>query len=279
MDADLGCYLRFEAANYDSVANLPKLQQSTTYGVNCIDLSEHSGLASRFGHEATKNMKSLRILLADDHDIVRRGLVAILRSRAGWDVCAEAETGRQAVEKARELKPDIAILDIGMPELNGLDATRQIVLADKNIKVLILTISDSDNLVRAVLEAGARGFLLKSDAALELINAVEALHADRTFFTSRVSDVMLSGFRDGGRARTTETSIPTLTAREREVVQLLAEGKSTKEVAYLLGVGVKTADTHRTNVMRKLGLHSVSALVLYAVRNGMIQVTPTLTPQ
>jgi len=224
-------------------------------------------------------MKSLRILLADDHDIVRRGLVAILRSRAGWDVCAEAETGRQAVEKARELKPDIAILDIGMPELNGLDATRQIVLADKNIKVLILTISDSDNLVRAVLEAGARGFLLKSDAGFELINAVEALHADRTFFTSRVSDVMLSGFRDGGRARTTETSIPTLTAREREVVQLLAEGKSTKEVAYLLGVGVKTADTHRTNVMRKLGLHSVSALVLYAVRNGMIQVTPTLTPQ
>ena len=218
-------------------------------------------------------MNPLRILVADDHEIVRRGLVSLLKSHAGWEVCAEAQDGHQAVEKARELKPDILILDIGMPNLNGLEATRQILRDNSQSRVLILTITDADEMVRAVLDAGARGFVLKSDAARDLLVAVEALQSHKTFFTSRVAEMVLGGYL--GRNRPTadgEVVLPRLTPREREIVQLLAEGKSTKEVASHLNVSVKTAETHRSNIMRKLNLHSVSGLVLYAVRNNMVQV-------
>jgi len=216
----------------------------------------------------------LRILVADDHEIVRRGLVSLLKSHAGWDVCGEAQDGRQAVDKAKELKPDIVILDIGMPNLNGLEAARQMQRDNPQAKVLILTITDVDEVVRAVLDAGARGFVLKSDAARDLVAAVEALQSNKTFFTSRVADMVLGGYL--GRTRPTPESdavLPTLTPREREIVQLLAEGKSSKEVASHLNLSVKTAETHRSNIMRKLNLHSVSGLVLYAVRNNMVQVT------
>ena len=219
-------------------------------------------------------MKPLRIFLADDHEIVRRGLIALLKAHAGWEVCGEAQDGRQAVDRVRQLKPDIVILDIGMPNLNGLEATRQLLKDNPQSKVLILTITDADEMVRAVLDAGARGFVLKSDAARDLVAAVEALQSNKTFFTSRVANMVLGGYLGRNRpAAADELSLPNLTAREREIVQLLAEGNSSKEVACHLNLSVKTAETHRSNIMRKLNLHSVSELVLYAVRNNMVQVT------
>jgi DNA-binding NarL/FixJ family response regulator len=219
-------------------------------------------------------MNRLRILVADDHEIVRRGLVSLIKSHPDWEICAEADNGRQAVEKTSESKPDIAILDIGMPVLNGLEATRQILREHPGVRILILTITDTDQAVQAVLDAGARGFLLKSDAARDLVTAVEALAHNKTFFTARVADLVLSGYLNRTqRSAKNNISLPGLTSREREVVQLLAEGKSTKEVACHLDLSVKTAETHRSNIMRKLGLHSVSELVLYAVRNNIVQVT------
>lgn len=218
-------------------------------------------------------MNRLRILVADDHEIVRRGLVSLIKTHPDWEVCAEAENGREAVEKANQSKPDIAILDIGMPLLNGLEATRQILRERPSVRVLILTITDTNQAVQAVLDAGARGFLLKSDAARDLLTAVEALQHNKTFFTARVADLVLSGYLNKTpRSAKDDLSLPNLTSREREVVQLLAEGKATKEVACLLNLSVKTAETHRSNIMRKLGLHSVSELVMYAVRNNIVQV-------
>jgi DNA-binding NarL/FixJ family response regulator len=218
-------------------------------------------------------MNPLRILVADDHEIVRRGLVSLLKSHAGWDVCGEARDGREAVDKAKALRPDIIILDIGMPNLNGLEATRQMLHHNPQSKVLILTITDVDEVVRAVLDAGARGFVLKSDAARDLVVAVEALRSDKTFFTSRVAEMVLGGYLGRGEPTADgKSSLPALTPREREVVQLLAEGKSTKEVACHLDLSVKTAETHRSSIMRKLNLHSVSELVLYAIKNNMIRV-------
>ena len=219
-------------------------------------------------------MNRLRIMVADDHEIVRRGLVSLIKSHPDWEVCAEADNGRQAVEKANQSKPDVAILDIGMPVLNGLEATRQILREHPAVRILILTITDTDQAVQAVLDAGARGFILKSDAARDLVTAVEALAQNKTFFTARVADLVLSGYLNkSSHSSKNDLNLPGLTSREREVVQLLAEGKSTKEVACHLNLSVKTAETHRSNIMRKLGLHSVSELVLYAVRNGIVQVT------
>jgi len=177
------------------------------------------------------------------------------------------------VDKAKELKPDIVILDIGMPNLNGLEAARQMLRDNPQARVLILTITDADEVVRAVLDAGARGFVLKSDAARDLLAAVEALQSNKTFFTSRVADMVLGGYLGRNRpSAESEVTLPSLTPREREIVQLLAEGKSSKEVASHLDLSVETAETHRSNIMRKLNLHSVSGLVLYAVRNNMVQV-------
>ncbi|HXZ78646.1 MAG TPA: response regulator transcription factor [Terriglobales bacterium] len=220
-------------------------------------------------------MSALRILVADDHEIVRRGLCAILRGHAGWEVCGEAGDGEEAAQKAHELRPDIVILDIGMPRVNGLETTRQILQDRPTQKVLILTVSDSEQVVHEVLKAGARGYVLKSDAGRELAAAVEALQCDRTYFTSRVGELVLDSFLNKGRLASREMSIPGLTAREREIVKLLAEGKTSKEVAATLGMSVKTAETHRGNLMRKLKLHSVSELVLYAVRNGIVPTKPT----
>jgi DNA-binding NarL/FixJ family response regulator len=216
----------------------------------------------------------LRILIADDHEVVRRGMCSLLQAREGWEICGEASDGREAVEKTRQLKPDVVILDIGMPNLNGLAATRQLAQDDQRYKIIVLTIDDSDEVIREALDAGARGFVLKSDAARDLVSAVDALQHNRMFFTSRVNDMVLAGFLDTGynRAGNKVPKLPTLTAREREVIQLVAEGKSSKEVACLLNLSTKTAETHRSNIMRKLGLHSVRDLVLYAVKNKIIQV-------
>lgn len=219
----------------------------------------------------------LRILIADDHEVARRGIRSLLESHPGWEVCAEAKDGRDAVELALRTKPDLILLDIGMPNLNGLEAARQILAANPNVAILILTMHDSDHVIREVLRAGARGFLLKSDAGRDLVAAVDALQSQRTFFTTRVSKMVLEGFlnREGKHSDLENDLDPTddtLTSREREVIQLLAEGRTSKEVAVTLNLSVKTAETHRTNLMRKLGLHSVADLTRYAVRNGIVQV-------
>jgi DNA-binding NarL/FixJ family response regulator len=212
--------------------------------------------------------------LADDHEIVRRGLCALLQKREGWEVCGEASDGRQALEMAKELKPDVVILDIGMPQLNGLDTTRQLLQHDPQFKIIVLTITDSDQVIREAIDAGARGFVLKSDAARDLVSAVEALQSKQMFFTPRVNDLLLRGFLDKGQSvpRNQAPNLPVLTAREREVTQLLAEGKSSKEVASLLNLSTKTVETHRSNIMRKLNLHSIRDLVVYAIKNNIIQI-------
>ena len=219
----------------------------------------------------------LRILIADDHEVARRGIRSILESHPGWEVCEEAKDGREAVEMAARTHPEVILLDIAMPNLNGLEAARQILDASPDVAILILTMHDSDQTIREVLRAGARGFLLKSDAGRDLVSAFEALEQKRTFFTTKVSQIVFEGFldrRDPAQINRSsiELSHDLLTTREREVIQLLAEGKTSKEVAVTLNLSVKTAETHRTNLMRKLGLHSVADLTRYAVRNGIVHV-------
>ena len=216
-------------------------------------------------------MSGLRILIADDHEVARQGIRALLESHPGWEVCAEAKDGREAVELATNSKPDIVLLDIGMPNLNGLDAARQILAVSPAIRILILTMHDAEQVVREVLAAGARGFVLKSDAARDLVAAVDALQHRRTFFTTRVTQMVLNGYLHQEKERQ-PLAKAVLTPREREVIQLLAEGKTSKEVAVALKLSVKTAETHRTNLMRKLDLHSVADLTLYAIRNGIVQI-------
>lgn len=219
-------------------------------------------------------MDSLRLLVADDHEIVRKGLRSLLEAQPGWHVTAEASDGREAVEKAKELKPDVTVLDIGMPSLNGLEATRQMLKNDARAKILILTMHESDPLIRDVLDAGARGYVLKTDASRDLVTAVNAVRSNKTFFTAKVAQMVLDGYLDTTPKKekpVVESPKTRLTPRQREIVQLLAEGKSSKEVAVQLGLSVKTAETHRANIMRRLDCHSVSELVRYAVRNNIIE--------
>jgi DNA-binding NarL/FixJ family response regulator len=207
--------------------------------------------------------------VADDHQVVRTGLRALLESKAGWQVCAEAANGREAVEKAGELRPDVAVLDIGMPLLNGVEATRQIHKVSPQTEILILTMHDSEHMVQGVLDAGARGYMLKDDADRNLLAAVEALRRHKPYLSSRVSAAASRTASSGGTKG--ERPARRLTPREREIVQLLAEGKSNKEIASYLNISVKTAETHRANIMLKLNFHSVTELVRYAVKNRIIQ--------
>lgn len=217
-------------------------------------------------------MKTARILIADDHELVRDGIKAHLVKQPGWTVCAETNNGRRAVELTIQLKPDIVVLDIGMPELNGIEAARQIRKACPDIEVLIVTLQDSDDQIRAVLAAGVRGFILKTDAAQWITAAVQALLDHKPFFTGRVSSLVLDGFLDPAQATGSGASGGGgLSTREREVVQLLAEAHTSKEIATRLGVSVKTIEAHRANVMRKLGLHSVAEVVRYAIRNQIVE--------
>jgi DNA-binding NarL/FixJ family response regulator len=229
------------------------------------DSSIHDGFAPT-------GTKILRILVADDHDILRRGVRHLLSSRPDWQICAEARTGREAVLLCEEHKPDVAILDISMPELNGLEATRRIRKQSPLTSIIILSLHFSDELVKEVVEAGARGYVMKADTDRDLMNAVEAIANQRTFFTPRAAEMLLSNLSD----RLAPYEAPTLlrsrlTPREREIVQLLAEGNSSKEVAGALGISVKTAETHRANIMRKLQVHSASELVRYAIKNSIIE--------
>ncbi len=216
--------------------------------------------------------KTVRILVVDDHDIVRRGLKQLLTARPGWEVCGEAKTGREAVALAQQLKPEIVVMDISMPDLNGLEAARRIHKLFPKTGILVLSLHFSDQLVRDIVEAGARAYIVKSDADRDLVSAVEALANHRTFFTSRAAEMLLHGFSSQNSVTQPQALARNrLTSREREIVQLLAEGKSSKEVAVALGISVKTAETHRANIMRKLELHSVSEVVRYAVRNQIIE--------
>jgi DNA-binding NarL/FixJ family response regulator len=214
-----------------------------------------------------------RILVADDHDIFRRGLKDLLVSHPGWEVIGEAKTGREAVTLAEELKPDIVVIDISMPELNGLEAARKIHKAFPKIGILILTLHFSDQLVTDVVEAGARAYIMKSDADRDLVRAVEALTTRRTFFTTRAAEILFNGYPNDNSVPDPQLHLrQRLTAREREIVQLLAEGKTNKEAASVLGISAKTAETHRANIFRKLEIHSVSEVVRYAVKNNIIEV-------
>jgi DNA-binding NarL/FixJ family response regulator len=190
-----------------------------------------------------------------------------VEAHQGWEVCGEAVDGQDSVDKAVILKPDIIALDIGMPNLNGLEAAREILRANPKAKILFLTIYDTEQAVKTAVQVGAKGLILKSDAAAELVAAVEAIQRNSTYFSSRMNQAALRPDLRGSR-RSSEKD--TLTKREMQVIQLLAEGKSTKEVASILALSVKTAETHRSNIMSKLGLHSVSEVVLYAVRNGIV---------
>ena len=217
-------------------------------------------------------MGSLRLLIADDHEIFRAGLRWLLEVQPGWQVVAEAADGREAVAKAAETLPDVALLDIGMPVLNGLEAALQIVQSRPRTKIVILTVHNSDAMIHKVVAAGARGYVLKTDAARDLVTAVNAVQGDNTFFTSRVAEVVLNNFMsDATRTLAGESPASRLTVRQREIAQLLAEGRSTKEVATLLDVSIKTAETHRTNIMRRLSCHSAAELVRYALRNQIIE--------
>ena len=196
-------------------------------------------------------MDALRLLVADDHEIVRKGLRSLLEAQPGWEVTAEASDGREAVEKALEFKPDVTVLDIGMPSLNGLEAARQMLKHDAQAKILILTMHESDPLIREVLAAGARGYVLKTDASRDLVTAVNAVRSNKTFFTAKVAQMVLDGYLEKKTKKEEELAAKTrLTPRQREIVQLLAEGKSSKEVATELGLSVKTAETHRANIMQ-----------------------------
>ena len=221
-------------------------------------------------------MTTFRILIVDDHEVVRIGTRVLLKHNESWEVCGEAADGRDAVEKTAQLKPDLVILDLAMPRMNGLEAARQILRHNPRQRILIFTNSDSEQVMREALGVGVRGFLLKSDPGCDLGAATEALQRGRTFFTSRMAEMVLAGYlkadRDGSREK---SSLPGTTAREREVIQLVAEGNCTKEVAAILGISVRTAETHRSNIMRKLRLRSVSELVLFAVRNSLVQVADT----
>ena len=217
-------------------------------------------------------MATLRLLLADDHHVVRAGLCYLLEAQPGWRVVAEASDGREAVAKAAETRPDVALLDIGMPIMNGLEAARHIVQSVPRTKIVMLTVHDSDAMIHNILAVGARGYLFKTDAASDLVDAIKAVLAGGTFFTPRVSEIILTSCRNNGAGTRTSTSPGgRLTPRQREIVQLLVDGLGTKEVAALLNISPKTAETHRSNIMRRLSCHTAAQLVRYALHHQMIE--------
>jgi DNA-binding NarL/FixJ family response regulator len=217
-------------------------------------------------------VNSLRILIVDDHAVVRRGVRALLESRPDWVIVAEATNGRDAVEAAARLRPDIVVMDLGLPDMNGLDATTEIIKQLPSTEVLILTMHHSEELARTVLKAGARGYVLKSDADENLTVAVDTLSHHKPFLSARVTEFVLDDYLRCGDTKDTDLSVAALTSRERQTIQLLTEGKSNKEAAAVLGLSVKTVEAHRSNVMRKLRLRTFTDLVRYAIRNKITQV-------
>ena len=216
----------------------------------------------------------VRVLLADDHDLMRRGIRGLLESESDLEVCGEAANGREALALASSLKPDVLVLDLGMPELNGLDALKQIHKEVPATEVLVFSMHDSEGLVREVFSAGARGYVLKSDAARYLVEAIRSLSQHKPFFTERISEAILSSLVaskvDGGKPLAADP----LTLREREILQMLAENKNNKEIGGRLGISVRTVETHRRSIMQKLNATSIVELVHYAIRNGIVEARP-----
>ena len=211
---------------------------------------------------------SVKIILADDHGIMREGLRALLEKQSGMEVIAEAEDGRTTVDLAHELKPDVVVIDISMPDLNGIDATRQIISASPHIKVIALSMHSDRKFVREMLAAGASGYLLKDSAFEELGSALGAVINNQTYLSPKIADTVVRDYLGKIDTRESRTS-PSLTHREREVLQLLAEGRTTKEIASKLCVSIKTIETHRKQIMEKVGLNSVAELTKYAIREGL----------
>lgn len=212
-------------------------------------------------------------MLVDDHEVVRHGLRTLLEAQDGLTICGETGDGRTAIELARQLQPDIVVMDIRLPELNGFEATRRLRTISPKSQVLILSMHESEQMVREVIAAGAQGYVLKSDAGRDLVHAVQTLRRGETFFSQRIAHQARGvSTRDLAASRKRRGRSGELTPREREILQLLAEGKSNKRVANALGISVKTAETHRARVMRKLQVESLAELVRYAIRNGIIEV-------
>jgi two-component system response regulator NreC len=221
----------------------------------------------------TTSIPTLRILVADDHDIVRQGVQSVIDEQPNWEVCGVAATGREAVARARELKPDVVILDMTMPELNGLDAAILIRRHLPEAEILMFTVHESDDLIRKAFEAGVKSFIFKTEPPQFLVEAIESLARHKPYVTVKVSEVLFSHIVNRDEANRRDAAKPgeRLTVREREIVQLLAEGKSNKEVAAALGISLRTAETHRASILRKLKLDSIASLVRYAIRNKMIE--------
>jgi len=216
-------------------------------------------------------MPPIRIIIADDHEIVRQGVKNLIENESDMELCGEATLGRDAVDLAAKLEPDVAILDISMGGLNGIEAARQIVKNQPRTRILMFTMHEAEQLVHEVFNAGAHGYLLKSDAGRHLVTAIRTVASGSHYFSSKLSQVIFEGFLQKDVPHRPADTQQKPSAREREIIQLLAEGRSNKEVASTLGISVKTAETHRAAVMRKLGLHSISELVRYAIRNHIIE--------
>lgn len=215
-------------------------------------------------------VKQIRILLADDHNVMRKGLRLLLESQAGFSVVAEAADGRQAVAKAEETKPDVAVLDIAMPNLSGIEAAQRIISQGPQTAVVILSMHSDESYVLRALKAGAKGYLLKDSAEGDLIEAIRTVCKGKTFFSPEISKMLVEDYIREIRTRGVDDSYDLLTSREREILQLSAEGKSNKEIAASLNLSLYTVETHRRNLQEKLGLHSPAELILYAVRKGVI---------
>jgi len=215
-------------------------------------------------------VKSIRILLADDHTVMRKGLRLLLESQPEFTIVAEASDGRQAIEQAEATQPDVAVVDIGMPQLNGIEAAQRITTALPRVAVVILSMHSDEGYVLRALKVGAKGYLLKDSAEGDLIEAIKAVHEGRTFFSPEISKMLVEDYIREIRTRGVEDSYDLLTVREREILQLLAERKSNKEIAQALNLSPYTVETHRRNLQEKLNLHSLAELILYAVRKGVI---------
>ncbi len=215
-------------------------------------------------------MKPIRILLADDHNVMRRGLRLLLESQPEFTVVAEAADGRQALEQAQATDPDVVVLDIAMPNLSGIEAAQQMIAARPGIAVVILSMHSDEGYVLRALKAGAKGYLLKDSAEGDLIDAIKAVRQGKTFFSPEISRMLVEDYVREIRTRGVEDSYELLTAREREILQLIAEGKSNKDVAARLNLSLYTVETHRRNLQDKLNLHSLAELILYAVRKRVI---------
>ena len=215
-------------------------------------------------------MTNLKILIADDHDVVREGIRALIEHEPDWEVCGVAANGREAVEQAEKLQPDVIVIDMTMPELNGVEAIRQIKRILPKTEIVVFSAHRSEDMVRETFDSGAKSYIRKADAGRYLIDAIRALAAHKPFFTPEVSDILFARFLNGNSG-SQQRGDQNLTTREKEIVRLLAEGHSNKEIGSTLGISTRTAETHRATLMRKLDSDSLADVVRYAIRNHIIE--------